>query len=121
MSAFRAATRLLPATMLLLAFHPLDGVAQWKADTSDARQVAAEAAIQRMRERIPRSHGYFDDAYGFAVFPSVGRFGFGFGGAYGRGVVVAGDKLVGRTSFWQFTSGIQAGAKYFSMIVFPCI
>ena len=52
------------------------------------------------------------------MFSSVGRFGFGFGGAYGRGVVIEGDNLVGHTSFWQFTSGIQAGAKYFSMIVF---
>jgi lipid-binding SYLF domain-containing protein len=118
MSAFRLAIRWLPAAIILLALYPVDGVAQWKADASDARQVAAEEAILRMRDRIPRSHRFFDDAYGYAVFPSVGRFGFGFGGAYGRGVVVAGDQLVGHTSFWQFTSGIQAGAKYFSMIVF---
>lgn len=92
--------------------------AQWKADPADRQQVAAEAAVSRIRERIPRAEAFFNDAYGYAIFPSVTRVGFGFGGAYGRGVVVEGDTMIGRTSFWQFTSGIQAGAKNFSMVIF---
>ena len=31
---------------------------------------------------------------------------------------MAGDAVTGRTKYWQFTSGIQAGAKNFSMIIF---
>ena len=46
------------------------------------------------------------------------RVGFGFGAAYGKGIVIEGDRAIGTTRFYQFTSGIQAGAKNFSMIVF---
>ncbi len=92
--------------------------AEWQPDPDDKRQVSAADIAARMQDRIPRSRAYFEDAYGYAILPSVTRFGFGYGGAYGRGIVVEGDSVVGTTSFWQFTSGIQAGAKYFGMIVF---
>ena len=92
--------------------------AQWQPDPNNERQVAAAEAVSRMRDRIPRSHTFFDDAYGYAILPSVTRVAVGFGGAYGRGIVVEGDQVIGDTSFWQFTGGIQAGAKYFSMVIF---
>jgi lipid-binding SYLF domain-containing protein len=91
--------------------------AAWTADPNDRRQVAAEKAIAEIRERVPRSARYFDDAYGFAILPSVTRIGFGFGGAYGKGLVIERDRLIGTTGFWQFTSGIQAGARNFSMVI----
>lgn len=93
-------------------------LADWTPDASDPRQVSAAEEVARIREEIPRSARFFDEAYGYAILPSVTRIGFGFGGAYGRGVVVEGDEAIGNASFWQFTSGIQAGGKYFSMIVF---
>ena len=92
--------------------------AQWQADPSDKAQVAAQESIALIKNKIPRSSAYFEDAYGFAILPSVTRIGVGFGGAYGKGLVVEGDNLIGTSGFWQFTSGIQAGARYFSMIVF---
>jgi lipid-binding SYLF domain-containing protein len=102
---------------ILLVAPCLPAHAEWKADTDDPRQVAAARAVADIRERVPRSQAYFDEAYGFAILPSVGRVGAGFGGAYGRGLVVEGDRVVGTTSFWQFTSGIQAGARWFSMAI----
>ena len=92
--------------------------AAWEADTADKTQAKAADAIARFRERIPRTDQYFEQAYGYAVLPSVTRIGFGFGGAYGKGIVIEGDIAIGTTKFFQFTSGIQAGAKNFSMIVF---
>lgn len=93
-------------------------IAQWQADENDKTQLAAEAAIQQIKDRIPRSLPYFEDAYAIAVLPSVTRIGVGFGGAYGKGLVIEGDDLIGTSGFWQFTGGIQAGIKYFSMVVF---
>ena len=92
--------------------------ADWSPDPADPQQVSAAEELAKIRAEIPRSARYFDEAYGYVVLPSVTRVGFGFGGAYGRGVVVEGDNAIGTASFWQFTSGIQAGGKYFSMIVF---
>lgn len=92
--------------------------AEWAADSSDKVQVKSQAAIAAFRDRVPRTEMYFEQAYGYAIFPSVTRVGFGFGGAYGKGIVVEGSSAVGSTKYWQFTSGIQAGARNFSMIVF---
>ncbi len=92
--------------------------AAWEADTADKTQAKAADAIAKFRERIPRTDQYFEQAYGYAILPSVTRVGFGFGGAYGKGIVIEGDIAIGTTKFFQFTSGIQAGAKNFSMIVF---
>ena len=111
----RRPIRLLP---LLLALCTTSVLADWQADPGDKVQVNAAAAVQKFRDTVPRTERFFDEAYGYAVFPSVTRFGFGFGGAYGKGVVVEQDRAIGASSFWQFTSGIQAGAKNFSMIVF---
>ncbi len=117
---WRITTRSIFATASILVFLILAPMAsaQWQPDPDDKRQVSAAAVAGRMQDRIPRSKAYFEDAYGYAILPSVTRFGFGYGGAYGRGIVVEGDNVIGTTSFWQFTSGIQAGAKYFSMVVF---
>ena len=109
---------LITALVFAVALSPAVAAAGWQPDPGNEREVAAGEAIARLRERVPRSQDFFDDAYGYAILPLVTRFGFGFGGAYGRGVVVGGDEVVGDTSFWQFTSGIQAGAKTFSMIIF---
>ncbi len=92
--------------------------AAWEADSGDKIQVKAALAISDFRERIPRTQQYFEQAYGYAILPSVTRVGFGFGAAYGKGIVIEGDGAIGRTKFWQFSSGIQAGAKNYSMIVF---
>lgn len=91
--------------------------AEWAADPANKKQVASANAVAQIKERIPRSQPFFEDAYGMAVFPSVTRLGFGFGGAVGRGFVIEGDTIVGTTRFWQFTSGIQAGVRNFSMVI----
>ena len=111
----RQITSVLIIAMLTLS---LPASAAWEADSSDRIQLKAAVAMQRFRERIPRTESYFEQAYAFAIFPSVTRVGFGFGGAYGKGVVIEGDDTVGRSKYWQFTSGIQAGARNFSMIIF---
>jgi len=100
----------------VLLAQPAD--ATWEADTSDIQQVKAANAIEQIRSRIPRTEEYFEKAYAYAILPSVTRVGIGFGGATGKGIVIEGDTVIGKTRFWQFTSGIQAGAKNFSMILF---
>ena len=106
--------------MIAIIFAAVIGspCAAFDVDKSDKQQVNAAQAVATFREKIPRTETYFDDAYGYAVLPSVTRAGLGFGGAYGKGIVIEGDEVVGTTGFWQFTSGIQGGAKYFSMIIF---
>jgi len=93
-------------------------LAEWQANPDDKRQVKAQAAIERIKEKAPESQHYFDQAYGYAILYSVTRAAIGFGGAYGRGLVIEGDTLIGKTGFWQFTSGLQLGVNNVSLIVF---
>ena len=92
--------------------------ADWEPDTNDKLERRAAEAIADMRDKVARSHPYFEDAYAMAVWPGITRVGFGFGAAYGKGVVIEQDETVGTVGYWQFSSGIQAGAKNFSMILF---
>lgn len=105
------------AALLVLLLSPV-ATADWEADTDDRLQERAAAAISRMRTKVERSHPYFEDAYAIAVWPGITRFAFGFGGAYGKGVVIEQDEAVGTVSYWQGSSGIQAGLKNFVLVLF---
>ena len=61
---------------------------------------------------------FFAKSYGYAVFPTVGEAGFIVGGAYGKGRVYLGGKLVGDTSMTQLSAGFQLGGKGYSQIIF---
>lgn len=60
----------------------------------------------------------FASAYGYAVFPTIGKGGIGIGGAHGSGRVYAKGKYVGDTSMTQVTIGLQLGGQAFSEIIF---
>jgi lipid-binding SYLF domain-containing protein len=61
---------------------------------------------------------FFEGAYGYAVFPTIGKAGFGIGGAYGTGQVYQGGKVTGETSLIKVTFGLQAGGQAFSEMIF---
>ena len=57
-------------------------------------------------------------AYGYAVFPTIGKAGFVVGGSYGVGQVYCGGKVTGKSSVIEGSIGFQAGGKAFSEIIF---
>lgn len=61
---------------------------------------------------------FFQNAYGYAVFPTIGKAGFGIGGSYGTGQVYEGGKVTGEASLMKATFGFQAGAQAFSQMIF---
>ena len=65
-----------------------------------------------------QSGGFFQNCYGYAVFPTIGKGGFVVGGAYGDGRVYARDKYVGDISMTQISVGFQAGGQAYSQIIF---
>jgi hypothetical protein len=64
------------------------------------------------------SANFFKTAYGYAVFPTIGKGGVGVGGAFGKGRVYAKGKYVGDASMSQVTVGFQLGGQAYSQIVF---
>lgn len=84
---------------------------------------AASAAdeYQTTIERFKASNvvkPYFANAYGFAVFPVVGKGGFVIGAAHGDGKVYRSGKVTGTASLTQVSVGFQVGGQAFSEIVF---
>ena len=60
----------------------------------------------------------FDTAYGYAVFPTIGKGGIVVGGAYGNGRVYEKGKVIGDTSMTQVSVGLQLGGQAYSEIIF---
>ncbi len=69
-------------------------------------------------KKAPEVQPFFKNAYGYAVFPTVGKGGFGIGGAYGKGQVYRGGAVTGKVSLTKVTIGLQAGGQAFSEIIF---
>ena len=85
--------------------------------------VAQPAAASDVDTAIENFRGagagdFIDDAYGYAVFPSIGKGGIGIGGAHGSGEVFVGGKKVGKTKMSQITYGLQLGGQVYSQMIF---
>ena len=61
---------------------------------------------------------FFKNAYGYAVFPTIGKAGFVIGGSYGTGQVYKGGKVTGETSLVKGSIGFQLGGQAFSQMIF---
>ena len=61
---------------------------------------------------------FFSNAYGYAVFPTIGKGGIGIGGAHGKGRVYAQGSHTGNVSMTQVTLGFQLGGQAFSQMIF---
>ena len=74
--------------------------------------------ITQFKQKDPSLTRYFDEAYGYAVFPSVGKGAIGIGGAYGRGVVYEQGRRIGYCDLSQGTIGFQLGGQAYSEAIF---
>ena len=61
---------------------------------------------------------FFENCYGYAVFPTVGKGGIGIGGAYGSGQVYAQGVVTGTAKLFKGTIGFQFGGQAFSQMIF---
>ena len=77
-----------------------------------------QEVIQKFEEGDPGMQAWFREAYGYAVFPSVGKGGIGIGGAHGKGLVYEQKNLVGKTTLTEVTVGFQLGGQAFSEVIF---
>jgi len=100
-------------TLLVYTFFTAAS-AGWDPDkAAEARQ-----AISDFKKADPSLKRFFNSAHAYAVFPTVGKGGFGIGGAYGSGIVFRGGKIVGETSLTQLTIGFQLGGQAYREIIF---
>lgn len=85
----------------------------------DAKEEAQndKAAIAAFMES-PVASKFHKSAYGYAVFPTIGKGGFGIGAAHGSGRVYAGGKKTGDVSMTQISFGLQAGGQAYRQVIY---
>jgi len=98
------ALTLLASSGLALA----DAAEEAKADQATMKKFRDSDVVQKFEK----------NAYGYAVFPTIGKAGIGLGGAYGKGRVYVAGKRTGATSMTQVSIGFQLGGEAYSELVF---
>lgn len=92
-------------------------LAQKEVDTIEQLHGDVRATIDRMEAKDPGLKQLLKDAHAYAVFPSVGKATAVVGGAFGKGEVIQGGRVVGYAAVGQLTLGVQLGGQTFSQIV----
>ena len=60
----------------------------------------------------------FKTAFGYAIFPNIGKGALGIGGAGGKGTVYESGSAVGMAKMVQVTIGVQAGGQAYREVIF---
>jgi lipid-binding SYLF domain-containing protein len=69
-------------------------------------------------KQSPAVKPFFESAYAYAVFPTVGKGGIIVGAAYGKGKMYRGGTPTGTVTLSKMTLGFQLGGQAFSEIIF---
>jgi lipid-binding SYLF domain-containing protein len=88
------------------------------ATTVTAASEDGYANAMRVFKWSPVVKPYFETAYGYALFPTIGKGAFYLGAAYGNGRVYRGHKPTGTSAMVQLSLGFQMGGRAFSEIIF---
>ncbi|MGA8853149.1 MAG: hypothetical protein WB492_03120 [Christiangramia sp.] len=80
--------------------------------------VDAKYALEELKENNGDVAKLADDAYGYVIFPNVGKGAFIAGGAAGNGVVYKGGKQIGWAKLRQVDVGLQIGGEAYREAIF---
>jgi len=83
----------------------------------DALTGNAQSAITTISADVSNFRQLLDDAYGYVIFPEVGKAGLIVGGAYGRGEVYERGNFIGYADITQMTLGLQAGGQTYAEVI----
>ncbi|MDP4265329.1 MAG: YSC84-related protein [Bacteroidota bacterium] len=104
---------------LVLVFVFIWGRSSGQLDKKDRRLVEdSRDAIADFIHTDALMKNLFSGAYGYVVFPSVGKGAVGVGGASGGGTVFEKDSVVGKAQMTQVTIGFQFGGQAYREVVF---
>jgi lipid-binding SYLF domain-containing protein len=85
---------------------------------SEAITSEAGHAIEAFKSADTGLITLFNNSAGFAVFPSIGKGGLIFGGAYGKGLVYQNASPVGEATLTEVNFGAQVGGGAFYEVIF---
>ncbi len=103
---------------MLVVLPMIFACAGWDPNREQKEETAAQATIASFKKADSTMKIYFDNAYGYAVFPSVGKGGYFLGGGYGKGMVYEQGDFIGYSRIVNLTVGAQIGGQSYSEIIF---
>jgi lipid-binding SYLF domain-containing protein len=90
----------------------------WDPGEVEEYDAKAQEALAELQKNDPKMQRFIDVAVGYVVIPTVGKGGFGIGGARGKGVLYEGDSVTALVTLTQLTIGFQAGGQAYSEFIF---
>ncbi len=90
----------------------------WDPDEVKEYDAKAQEAIATFKEKDPSIQRFFDAASGYVVIPTVGKAGFGLGGARGKGVLYENGRVTALVTLTQLSFGFQWGGQAYSEFIF---
>jgi lipid-binding SYLF domain-containing protein len=103
-----------------MGFAMMAGCASTRPDSvakQDTLKTDADTALARFHEIDPSTRDFMRGAWGYAVFPTIGKGGAVAGGAYGRGSLYEKGMFVGWCDMTQATFGAQLGGQTYSQLI----
>ena len=90
----------------------------WDPDDAEEYHAKAQEAIAEFKNSDPSIQRFFDSASGYVVIPTVGKAGFGIGGARGKGVLYENGAVTANVTLSQLSFGFQWGGQAYSEFIF---
>jgi len=109
-------SKVLSIGIMLAGLINLTGYAQTKKD----KEIIADSK-EAKADFIEGDSGmakHFSNAYGYSIYPNVGKGAIGIGGAAGNGTAYQGGELIGMAKLSQLSIGFQWGGQAYREVVF---
>jgi lipid-binding SYLF domain-containing protein len=109
---------ILKTSIFLTMLLALTSTYAWDPKGLEEDIAKGQAAIDALLESDPTMQRYFDAAAGYVVIPTVGKGGFGIGGARGKGLLYENGEPTAEVTMTQLSIGFQWGGQAYSEFVF---
>ncbi len=83
-----------------------------------ASEVSDDKEALKILKRSDVVEKFHKSAFGYAVFPTIGKGGIGIGAAHGTGGVYKGGAKVGDVSMTQVSIGLQLGGQAYRQVIY---
>jgi len=110
--------KLLLMILTVAAMGWVSANAAWDPEEGAEYDAKAQVALTEFIEKDPKIQSFINKSSGYVVIPTVGKGGFGIGGARGKGVLYEGGEVTAVVTLTQLSFGFQWGGQAYSEFIF---
>jgi lipid-binding SYLF domain-containing protein len=102
----------------LIVFTMTSQFSMAQTEKYNAEHTESKNVLAKMIKKSPSLQAYYDQSYGYAIFPKVTKVGASLGVAWGKGIVFKNHVAISKSKLKQLTFGLQFGTQNYSEIIF---